>query len=365
MIQPPVKLDSGYQFVLERRPRGYDYPKKISNSCNAPWKTMVVDFNSNVLICSCDGWLPIPVGQVQDFDSIEEVFNSPVAKTLQQDVLDKKFTWCAVEHCGILHRSRFERKYWILINIDESCNLACPSCRTETMMHKSGSEFDKKIQNIQKIISWLDKFQEEIQITLTGNGDPLASLIIRPLIKSWQPKPNQFFFLHTNGLLINKHLPDSPLLPQIHYFNISVDAGSKSVYEDVRRPGKWNQLLENLDYIDSIDKNHLTNLNFAVQKNNFRDLPNFVKLCQQYGFRANIHQLEDWGTWSSDQSTAKNIPIVSNSFFDNNVLDPNNPLHEECMTVISNLINQRDDKIGFSWHIQSLYIDRIRNNKIK
>ena len=108
-------LSPGYKHALNSRPRGRMLSTPIRNSCNVPYQTVVVDYNSNCLICGCDGWLPIPVGQVQDFKTLDEVWNSPVAKILQQDIDSKKFTWCAVDHCGIKQHNinNFSNHYYI------------------------------------------------------------------------------------------------------------------------------------------------------------------------------------------------------------------------------------------------------------
>ena len=181
-------LSPGYKHALNSRPRGRMLSTPIRNSCNVPYQTVVVDYNSNCLICGCDGWLPIPVGQVQDFKTLDEVWNSPVAKILQQDIDSKKFTWCAVDHCGIKQHNINQKRYELSINIDESCNLHCPSCRRDPIMHLLGPVVDKKIQDIERVLLWLESFEHPIHIVLSGNGDPLASAIIRPLIKKYKPK---------------------------------------------------------------------------------------------------------------------------------------------------------------------------------
>jgi MoaA/NifB/PqqE/SkfB family radical SAM enzyme len=201
---------------------------------------------------------------------------------LQQDIDDKKFTWCAVEYCGIKKSNIIADKFTLAINIDESCNLSCPSCRRETIMHTSGPVVEQKQQDIDRIMTWLADFNEPIHIILSGNGDPLASTIIRPLIKNYKPKTTQTFKLFTNGLLLKKQLTQSHLLSQITEFSISVDAGSHEVYEKVRRGGDWKVLLENLGYLKTVRKKSTVALNFAVQNSNWYDLPNFVNLCLSY-----------------------------------------------------------------------------------
>ena len=347
-------LPPGYKHVLNSRPRGRLSTTKIRNSCTAPYKNIVVDFNSNCLICGCDGWLPIPVGQVQDFATLDDVWTSPIAKILQQDIDAKKFTWCAVDHCGIKQGNVTQATYALAINIDESCNLHCPSCRREPIMHLSGPIVDKKIQDIERILLWLELFDRPIHITLSGNGDPLASTIIRPLIKKYKPKATQTFKLFTNGLLIKKQLEDSSILKNITEFSISVDAGSQAVYENVRRGGSWEVLLENFDYLKSIDNNRLTTLNFAVQKNNFKDLQNFVDVCKNYNFNAKIHGLDDWGTWNNDDVLLPDAWTIKNGTFNqHNVLHKEHLQYQECKEIIQRIIIDRNNGIIISSDLMS------------
>lgn len=349
------ELSDQYLYKLESMPRGQDPDRLILNSCNEPYRSLVIDYNSNCLICSCDGWLPIPVGKVQDFNSLEEVWSSPIAQILQEDIANKKFTWCAVEHCGIRWNSKLKPGYELLLNIDESCNLSCPSCRRELIMHSEGPLFDNKVQDTQRILTWLEKFEHPIQIVLSGNGDPLASHIVRPLIRTYIPKTTQQFKLQTNGLLIKKQLRDSPILPSISHFSISVDAGSKLVYEDVRRPGKWSVLLENFDFLRDNNKSSITALSFCLQQKNYRDLLNFIELCNEYNFWGFVHQLDDWGTWNSvPNETPDTWTILNGTYLDQNVLSPGHPEYQECMEVIREANTQRKNKVNFSAVIQSL-----------
>lgn len=345
-------LSPGYKHTLHSLPRGKELTKVINNSCNVPNKTVVVDLNSNCLICGCDGWLPIPVGQVQDFATLEEVWQSPIAKILQNDIADKKFTWCAVEHCGIKNRSIHQSRYELSINIDESCNLHCPSCRRDPIMHFQGTVFDKKIQDVERIMHWLAAFEHPIHIVLSGNGDPLASAIIRTLIKNYQSKPNQTFKLFTNGLLIKKQLHHTSILENITELSISVDAGSESVYEKIRCGGKWDVLMENFDYIAALGKNKMTTLNFAVQQNNFEDLDSFVELCNRYEFKANIHSLENWGTWNTNDVLNPDAWTLKNGTFkQHDVLDNKHPRYQDCKAIVQQLVQRKFKRVAFSFDL--------------
>jgi MoaA/NifB/PqqE/SkfB family radical SAM enzyme len=130
---------------------------------------------------------------------------------------------------------------------------------------------------------------------MSGNGDPLASAIMRPLIKEFRPSANQRIRLFTNGLLLQKQLADSSVLDSIDEFSISVDAGSAQVYEQVRFPGRFDVLLNNLEWLSTL--NRRVTMNFVLQQSNWHDLENFIELCLRLRFLPNITCVEDWGTW--------------------------------------------------------------------
>lgn len=328
-------LEPQYLFKFASMMRGFNTPQSVGYQCNIPLYTISVDFLGNCLLCDCDGWLPLPIGQVQDFDSIQALLTSDRARFLQQDVSQGNFSYCAVDNCGIRRGDKIKNKVTLSVNIDESCNLACPSCRRDHVMVDQGPEYEKKIQDIARIVQWLSIYNDPIHVVLSGNGDPLASHVIRHLMFNWQVRPHQTFTLKTNGLLIKKMLTKLAILDQITDFSISVDAGSESVYENVRQPGKWNTLVENLAFLRKNHKNSMTSLNFALQKNNFRDVPAFVTLCEDYGMTGQIHHLEDWGTWSIIAPKKPDAWTIKNGVFsDHDVLAAEHPDHDEAIGIV-------------------------------
>jgi len=330
-------LPKDYKFTLNAMPRGRILDHNIQNSCKTPYNTITIDANGNCLLCDCDGWLPIPVGNVLDFNSIEEVFDSKLAKIIQKDVDDKKFTWCAVNHCGIRNHNIKVRTttYTIIINIDDSCNLACPSCRRSTIMHTIGELFERKIKQVERVLTWLEKSNNPVHIITSGSGDPLASLIMRPLIKNWKTKKDQTIHIKTNGLLVKKQLANLPIIESAS-FSISVDAASKDVYEKVRLGGKWEVLIENLEYLSN--NNIQTELNFALQRDNYQDLTNFVSLCEKYRFWGTVHQLDDWATWGNREVLEPDEWTIKHGYFDeHNVLNKEHPNFNECKDILHNI----------------------------
>jgi len=328
-----------YKYTLDHWPRGQEERQPITNSCNRPFKTVEIDMFTNCNLCICTGWLPRPVGKITDFSRLEDIWDNPRAHEIQKDVTDKKFTWCAVEHCGIKHRDNHESKYQIIFAIDDSCNLQCPSCRREKRMYTEGPLYEEKLRAVQHTVDLLNKFDQRAHILFNCSGDPLASYISRPFLQSYVGNEKQTFTLYTNGLLIKKLLPTTGIFPRITEYRISIDAGSKEVYEKVRLGGKWEVLMENFDFLYTFRKTSTTNfgvnLVFVVQKNNFRDISNFVDLCKKYNFNGVLTNLDDWGTWNREPVANPDVWTIKNgTYVEHNVSDPSHPDYSDCRQIV-------------------------------
>lgn len=280
-------------------PRNKQLGLVIKNHCHFPSRALVVDWEGNCFVCACEAWLPISVGTIKDFSQLSDVWNSSVARSLQQDIDDKKFTNCAVDRCGILQKDIIMDVHTISINIDESCNLHCPSCRRSSVMLTHGPEYERKLDQVNHLITLLENFEQPAHIVMSGNGDPLASNIMRPLLHKWKPRSNHTIRLFTNGLLLEKQLSNNTIVDHITQYFISIDAGSAAVYEHVRQPGRFDQLIRNFEFLRKlIDQTRaLVLLKFVLQADNYNDMQNFVDLCKKYNFKGIINRLEDWGTW--------------------------------------------------------------------
>lgn len=303
-------------FGKDPYPRGREWPGVIANHCDQPFRTLNIDSKGDCYLCMCESHLPISVGNIINFTKLEDIWQNSRAQDLQKTITDRTYTYCAVQHCGIINSSKIMTEYHIGINIDESCNLACPTCRRELINHTSGPVYDQRLKLVEHLVKLINQFDHLAQISMSGNGDPLASLIMRPLFLNWQPNSKQKIKLQTNGLLMRKLLPNSQVFPYITDYNISVDAGTKNIYEQVRRPGKFEILVENLEWLSlNKPKQARVNLLFVVSAANVVDIESFADLCGQFGFTGEYTKLDNWGTFDNysvqDVSTNKEHPLHS------------------------------------------------------
>ena len=335
----------GNQLSYRSIPRNKDLKLKIANHCNFPSRTLVVDYHGNCFVCPCEAWLPITIGNINDFSKLLDIWDSPTAQSLQEDINQKKFTYCAVDRCGILNHNQIAKNYcgkkldsyYVSINIDESCNLRCPSCRQTGIMLDHGPEYDSKLAQVNHLIKLLESFEHPAHVIMSGNGDPLASNIMRPLLHNWRPKNNQTIRLFTNGLLLEKQLTDNPIVNHITQYFISIDAGSADVYHQVRQPGRFDVLIKNLDFLRDLVKTTRADvlLKFVLQYTNRHDMQNFVDLCQHYNFNGVINRLEDWGTWT----TFSDHDVVGNT---------QHPAHEETINNLKDIYQRYANQIDFN-----------------
>ena len=337
----PIDNQLSYQSI----PRNKDLGLDIQNHCDFPSRMLIVDWRGNCFVCACEAWLPITVGNISDFSQLSDIWNNPIAQSLQQDIDQKKFTHCAVDRCGILHNNiqakhhcgKTTDSYYISINIDESCNLQCPSCRKGSIMLAEGAEYQRKLTQVNHLISLLENFDQPAHIIMSGNGDPLASAIMRPLLHHWKPNHNHTVRLFTNGLLLEKQLSNNSIVNNITQYFISIDAGSAEVYEQVRQPGRFDQLIKNFNFLRSlVDQTGAeVLLKFVLQLANYNDMQHFVNLCEKYNFKGVINRLEDWGTW--DQ------------FYKHDVIgNTSHPKHQTALDNLKHIYRQYHKRIQFN-----------------
>jgi wyosine [tRNA(Phe)-imidazoG37] synthetase (radical SAM superfamily) len=145
------------------------------------------------------------------------------------------------------------------------------------------------LHKIQKLHNYVDSniLPNVESIALTGVGDPFMSQIFRKFLVDFNKNkyPNvKRIHLHTNGQLFNskiyqkmKGLQDIELS-----VDISIDASTAETYSLVRPPGKWDRLLENLQFINSLPNIKLLGISMVVQQSNYREMLSFIEMGKYF-----------------------------------------------------------------------------------
>jgi hypothetical protein len=118
---------------------------------------------------------------------------------------------------------------------------------------------------------------------------------------------------------------------------VSFDAAREETYAITRHGGDWRQLLENMDFLAARRRERQIGeliLYFVVQKANFREMPEFVRLGRRFDAdRVYFSRAVNWGTWSVAEHE------------DQSVWNAHHPLYAEFVRVVADPL--LDDPIVF------------------
>lgn len=171
------------------------------------------------------------------------------------------------------------------LSADQTCNLSCSICRPKVILNA------KPTSSAQDEYEYVQKTREHLEVVkMASGGEVFYSTLQRQLLKNFNsndfPKLRRVHIV-SNGTLFNQKTYNDlqPGTSFIKDVSISLDAGSKEVYEKVRGP-YWDQIYSNLIWISSMrraGKFDFFSINFVLQKANFRDIPNLVRLGKELG----------------------------------------------------------------------------------
>jgi wyosine [tRNA(Phe)-imidazoG37] synthetase (radical SAM superfamily) len=320
--------------------------------CLTPFRTIEVHKESSYLCCPT--WLPKVIEH--NGRSIEKVWNSNESKEIRKSVFEGSYKYCDSNHCPYLSallkgdstdqigpltlRDNFKKNIEnyneetgeiaigpgvVQFTFDTTCNYKCPSCRIDVMT-ASGEEIRRIKLTIDEIEMTYSKDIEVLYIT--GSGDPFVSVSFRNFLRNFNPEkyPSlKKIHLHTNASMWDKEMWES--MPNIHPYvkgcEISIDAASKNTYENVTRiNGKWENLIENLNFISTIKTIEFVRTSFVVQSGNYLEMIDFIKLIDKIFPKKGIiffNKITNWGTFTEGEYTIRKI------------WDPLHPEHENFL----------------------------------
>jgi MoaA/NifB/PqqE/SkfB family radical SAM enzyme/tetratricopeptide (TPR) repeat protein len=323
-------------------------PPRLSEFfCSKPFEHFEAFHEGRVFVC-CQPWLPRTIGNLKD--EIEDVWNGPAAQELRRSILDGDFSHCSRMRCpAILSGSLPKRDSikdpalraiidqhsvrvpfsprFVNLSYDGTCNLSCPSCRKEVVV----ASREQQIQ----FANWGAKLKKILpgarELLCSGSGDPFASSSYRELLCSLEhaDNPGLLIRLETNGILLTE--ANWQKLSKIHRnpinIQISIDSATEKTYEILRRGGKFQRLLANLEFVSRLrreNKIQRASLVFVVQALNYREMPGAVDITNRFGLDSIIFlPLTNWGTYSTQD------------YLDRNVCNPRHPLHNDFAALLA------------------------------
>ena len=112
------------------------------------------------------------------------------------------------------------------------------------------------------------------------------------------------------------------LLPTVTELRVSFDAATAETYNKIRVGGDWDLLIHNVkwlqQYLMSNSSTTRLSADYVIQIDNYKEIPEFVKLCETLGIQhINFQKMWNWGTWPQKE------------FDDKNIYNPEHPLYND------------------------------------
>lgn len=268
-------------------------------------------YDDGSLYFCCPALLGISPGNLRE-QTLEEAWNSPWAQRIRQTILDGSYKYCSEVNCPRLQPGSdllfdneevtdpYFRKIideqltelprgpqHISVAYDPTCNLSCPSCRTE--MYRCGNAEREEIAKIHRHLFGGDLSDLRL-ITMATNGDPFASPFYLSTLREfdWAAHPKLKIEFITNGLRLTPKMWASVANCHgaIQSLRVSMNAACAKTFAINQRGGQLADLLPNLRYLAEQRRAGVFPsfmLSFYVLENNFREMKEFVALSKDLG----------------------------------------------------------------------------------
>lgn len=317
-------------------------------------------------------------------------------KEFRKSVTDGSFRYCQKNQCpnivaGWLPKKSECKEEWLKqildgdlsvippieelhFSYDGHCNLKCPSCRLEiqTITKEQTEYLDKMYEKNLKPYMGQAK-----HLTLSGCGEAMISPHSKKVLQSFsrEKNPQLSVELRTNATTVNERSWDSlgDGRHVIRHITVSIDASTKESFEKLRYPAKWEHVLRNLEFIQSLrnaGEIDMFEFHVVIQTENINQLCDIVKMAIHYDADAvTFSRLINWRGMSEKE------------YYDVNPFWQDHPLHEKLVQELKALEILRDDiekeQCGLTKGRKKIYInihfspdpnasyDEIRMGKLK
>lgn len=289
--------------------------------CELPF-TYTEIHNDRQTLC-CPYWNTTNIKKSDDY--LANWF-SKEAEDVRNSMLDGTFKNCSCDFCPSLNTlvnegkatgpikpieeyksENYGKPKRVKLCFDLACNLKCPTCRT-ALIPNTPERTKVSVDQFKRLEkAYADELEE---IFTSGVGDPFYSIPMREFLNNITPerypKLNNII-IHTNGILFTPKVWDK--LENIHRYvkscEISIDAATKTSYEKIRLGGKWETLLKNLHFINTLDTIDQIVLSFVAQKDNYNEMVDFVELMNSIFSKKKVliyfYKVANWGTFSDEE----------------------------------------------------------------
>jgi MoaA/NifB/PqqE/SkfB family radical SAM enzyme len=294
-------------------PRGGEAPPRRVRCLN-PFRWLEVGDAGEVTPC-CSPWFKGNLGNINE-QSMQEIWNGERYRALRAAMYEggdwgrfcnadtcpqiKNDKWVPVDHitpetpdslpitASMLDDVREARTGMtegpaqIGVACDPRCNLKCIMCSTLTNPRRDGSALRATIDGIKSFLPSVRRLK------MMGDGEVFAVPESRDFLFNFDSaaNPDTSFLIHTNGILLTPKLWQRIEHLRLDWMVVSMDAATPETYAKIRVGGKWDVLMQNLDFL--LEKHRAgvireLHINLCVMKSNHHELVAFAELGKRLG----------------------------------------------------------------------------------
>lgn len=284
--------------------------------CHRPFGYVDV-IGENLHLC-CPDFLPVSAGSMSG-EFFIDCWNSHIARILRLSILNGTFALCNKQYCDLFdfHQSietegvpidvynKEPSAYpsTLMVGIDYSCNLRCPSCREDICIAspEERKEMDRKMEDLlEHVIPHVDR------LWLAGNGEVFFSDTYKNILEDKRCQERSSISILSNGTLFNEK--NWKVLEEAAYKSIevviSMDGIKDETIEKLRRGANAQKLKQNLKFLGDLRKQGKLEklfLSCVLQAANIAELHELLDYCQEIGVdKVQFIKLKNNGVYMCD-----------------------------------------------------------------
>jgi pyruvate-formate lyase-activating enzyme len=317
----------------------------VDGYCTIPWSELIITDDGKIWNCGCQGRVKTEIANILDIQTSAEFEDIFYNNRFKESILDGSYRYCMALKCPPLENNMLKASTHgfvsskdelnrdnpkiIYLDVDKSCNLRCPSCRSEIIINKFNDQYDmtKRIMDqFERVI--MPSFGGNFVIRTSGGGEAFASHATLPWLLNFDivKHSNIKFLFHTNATLLHKHEDYlKKIANNIQGFHISIDAVTDETYKKTRINGKWNDLLAGLEITNTLKQiNPYLKIShsFCISSLNYKEINDFINFSRSRYSDSVIFQRVEW--WGQNPALWKEM----------NIFDTDHPLFAELLDEV-------------------------------
>lgn len=276
--------------------------------CLAPFTNMYFSRHGDVYVC-CHNRNQV-IGK-HPKQSIREIWNSEKADQIRRFVKNSNLSLgCQICQIDVDKKLYSEVKAnhfdqlplhenfpsMMEFELDITCNLECTMCSGEfSSSIRKNREHKSPFEPIYgaDFVEQLTEFIPYLHETRFSGGEPfLIPIYLDIWEKMVEINPSCLISVQTNGTVMNTKI--RKILEKGSFeIGVSLDSMDKEIFESIRLNSKFETVLQNIEYFADYCKRKETpfRLSMCVMTNNWKEMPAYLGLCDQYDAYASFHKV--------------------------------------------------------------------------